>query len=202
MRTTTTATTMEGIWTREAVRAAALALNASDAAHVRAVLVATVTGGDTRALLSTLHLLDQAMKLSPVLIPVIRSVLVGTALPEACQPLLAHWAALRLVPATAPPQHGYFYWKKAMAAGAAAAATAAEGHTAATDTRQSTGQPTGQRAIVIPLAPSSHRAACAHCHDPFNVQFSDAQNAWVLADAVVSADGDTLLHADCPLPAR
>ena len=181
------------MWTREAVRAAALELNASDAQHVRAVLVSTISSGDTPALLSALHLLDQAMKLAPVLIPVVRSVLVGTALPAACQELLAHWAALRLVPAVHPPRYGYFYWQKLYQAEQAGRGGGGD----ASPTTAAAGPP----AWPLAGADCGTREACSHCNDPFEQVFSDAQNAWALADAARAGNG-LLYHVDCTPEAR
>lgn len=164
-------------WTRAAVRAAAEDLNSRDPAHVRSVLLSTFTAGNARAIESMMHLLDQAMKLSPVLLPIIRSVLGGTSVPATCQPIVAHWAQLRLVPLpTAPPAHGYFYWTKMTRLTAAAANPAPP-------------QPPIVAAIGI------ERTACAHCNEPFSLVFSDVLNNWALMGA--ATHGGRIWHVDC-----
>lgn len=166
-------------WTQTAVRAAAEELNNTEPAQVRNVVLSTLTTGNPRAIEKMMHLLDQAMKLSPVLLPVIRSVIIGTTVPEACQALLLHWAQLRLVPLPAkPPADGYFYWKK-MA------------RLAATEAR------TTSKTLSAPpiIAASDERKACGHCNEPFPLVFCDALNEWTLAGAVEA--GCRLYHVDC-----
>jgi hypothetical protein len=165
-------------WTRAAVRAAAEELNNTDPAQVRNVMVATFTAGNPRSIETMMHLLDQAMKLSPVLLPVIRSVIVGTTVPEPCQAIILHWAQLRLVPLPAkPPVHGYFHWKKMARLAGVKTQPMAEAHTA------------------LIVASAHGRQTCHHCHEAFLLVFSDVLNEWTLAGAV--SDGARLFHVDC-----
>ena len=165
-------------WTRAAVRAAAEELNSADISHVRSVLVSTFSAGNVHAIESMMHLLDQAMKLSPVLLPVIRSVLSGTPVPATCQAIIARWEQLRLVPPpAAPPVRGYFYWTK-MARLAAEVVK----------------KPPPPPPLIV-AGIDQKRAACAHCHEPFPLLFSDAANDWTLLGAI--AHGGALWHVDC-----